>query len=192
MLDISGIVYPEGRDAFTAAELRRFAESVNTRLIAVMAASSAARGADCMVVRPSVSGSPLSNGDSSIDFDTTVYATNRGSGGVGIATTSMRPGVYLAGGFLNCTTTGSVSRILTSLRFSEERGPRLVSSITENVRKLNAKSGRGIEQATVCGLFQVTDPGSAFFSVEYSVVSPSGSITVTTASRLWAIRIRGL
>lgn len=192
MLEVGGIAYPEGRDALTAAGLRRFAESVDARLAAVMAGSSGAKAPDCMIVKPSAPGIPLSNGGGIIDFDTTVYATTAGSGGVGISTSGMRQGIYLAGGFLNCTPTGSISSIVTTLKFVEDRGPRLVNTVVEMVPKLNARSGRSVEQASVYGLFQVTDPGSAFFSVEYGATSPAGSITVTTASRLWAIRIRGL
>lgn len=190
-----GLTVPEGNDLASPGQIRDFAESVDTRLVDAFADAQTILRPDTLICSfaAGTGGAPLAGLTVPVSWNTTTYSTRPVSFAADdVSLTGFTAGIYLCGLYLCMFPAAGTDQTVVTLKINDRRGPALLSGVTETTSaSCIGNATRGEEHLCLTGVFEIHDPTHATLGAEVSVNS-IGGYTLSTYSRIWALRRRGL
>lgn len=190
-----GLPILESNDSASAAAIADLAQKADDIFALQESSIDYLERPEAMIVKLSGNQAIPSGGVSTITFDTIVYSSRSGCDAFFglLLTGGWRPGIYQAGVYCQYLLTGgTVNSVYIDLVLQDLRGSQSQNQYSETERAADGGvPARGAGDLGIERIFELRSTFVTSVSVNIAAIG-GGTISVTTPSRLWIRRVRGL
>lgn len=193
IVDDYGMPVPEQADLASPAAIVRYAEAVDSWLLAQAVRLDDALWPETLIAVSPFNFGPYGAGNFTHPYDTLVYSSVDGPYAFnGISPVGCRPGIWHCGMTTDYLTAGAVNSIVTALELVDFRGPRGLTEVPTQVQSTNGQTLRGAEVTNLTMVVEIQSPDKAFLRGG-SYVTGAGNVTgIAANSSIWMVRRRDL